>query len=354
MWEKFVRNVRLRRFVVLMALVAGLFMAHKLINVILLTFIFTYMISRLINFVQRYARISDKIIVVALYGGIIAGLYFAVTIYLPKVIRQVEHLVRHLIHFYKNPPTDEAVQLVHMINHYLGNASILHQIQGSFGVIMKYLEGVGTFGFMFVMALLLSFFFSIERDELAVFAKSFLHGGYYSWIFRDIYYFGAKFVNTFGIVLEAQLMIAVCNTVITTICLGIMRMPQLLSLSLMIFILSMIPVAGVIISAIPLCLIGFSVGGINYVFYIIIMLICVHALESYVLNPHLMASKTELPIFFTFMVLFVAEHLFGIWGLIVGIPVFTFILDILEVKPISKKHEAYKQRRAQRQNSHEG
>ncbi|MFT8394256.1 MAG: AI-2E family transporter, partial [Liquorilactobacillus ghanensis] len=71
-----------------------------------------------------------------------------------------------------------------------------------------------------------------------------------------------------------------------------------------------------------------------YVLYIIIMLLVVHILESYVLNPKLMSNKTELPIFYTFVVLFVAEHLFGMWGLIVGIPIFTFLLDILGVKPI--------------------
>src|SRR5699024_11407431 len=43
-------------------------------------------------------------------------------------------------------------------------------------------------------------------------------------------------------------------------------------------------------------------------------------------------SRTELPIFYTFVVLYVSEHLFGMWGLIVGIPVFTFLLDILGVK----------------------
>ncbi|NRE04462.1 hypothetical protein DBN73_17895, partial [Enterococcus faecalis] len=42
-----------------------------------------------------------------------------------------------------------------------------------------------------------------------------------------------------------------------------------------------------------------------------------------VLNPKFMSSKTELPIFYTFVILLVSERLFGVWGLIVGIPVFT-------------------------------
>ncbi|SIG07879.1 Domain of uncharacterised function DUF20 [Mycobacteroides abscessus subsp. abscessus] len=50
-----------------------------------------------------------------------------------------------------------------------------------------------------------------------------------------------------------------------------------------------------------------------------------------------MSSKTELPVFYTFIVLIFSEHFFGIWGLIVGIPVFMFLLDILGVKEIAPK-----------------
>ena len=121
------------------------------------------------------------------------------------------------------------------------------------------------------------------------------------------------------------------------ICLIIMRMPQIIALGLMVFILSLIPVAGVIISLIPLSLVAYSVGGLRYVIYIFIVIMIIHAIEAYILNPKFMASKTELPIFYTFVVLLVGEHFLGTWGLIVGVPIFTFLLDILGVKSVKKK-----------------
>nr|MBC9720891.1 AI-2E family transporter [Lactobacillus sp.] len=104
-----------------------------------------------------------------------------------------------------------------------------------------------------------------------------------------------------------------------------------------VFILSLIPVAGVIISLIPLSLVAYSVGGLRYVIYIFIVIMIIHAIEAYILNPKFMASKTELPIFYTFVVLLVGEHFLGTWGLIVGVPIFTFLLDILGVKSVKKK-----------------
>ena len=118
--------------------------------------------------------------------------------------------------------------------------------------------------------------------------------------------------------------------------LAFMHMPQIIALGLMVFILSLVPVAGVIISLIPLSIIGYSVGGIRYVIYIFIMIMIIHAIEAYVLNPKFMASKTEVPIFYTFLVLLVAEHFWGTWGLIVGVPIFTFLLDVLGIKSAKK------------------
>lgn len=99
----------------------------------------------------------------------------------------------------------------------------------------------------------------------------------------------------------------------------------------MVFLLGLIPVAGVVISLVPLSIIAYTLGGGMYVLYIVLVIVIIHAIEAYFLNPKLMSAKTELPIFFTFIVLIFSEHYIGIWGLIIGIPIFVFILDILEV-----------------------
>jgi predicted PurR-regulated permease PerM len=61
------------------------------------------------------------------------------------------------------------------------------------------------------------------------------------------------------------------------------------------------------------------------------MVVVLHALESYILNPKLMSSKTNLPTFITFIILVFGEHFLGVWGLILGIPIFIFFLDLVGV-----------------------
>lgn len=310
-----------------------------MMNLILLTFIFTFIAVTWVHFVHRWLpKLSVKLLVILTYALLVLLLYFGVTKYLPVLVHQIIKMVNSVLDFYSSR---DATVLYHYINHYVSTSTIMAQVKHGITFAVSTLTSIGTLTITFVLSLLLSFFFGLDLKETRAFSKTFLNSDY-GWFFSDLAYFGKKFVNTFGVVLEAQFFIAICNTVITTICLAFMKMPQIFALALVVFIFSLIPVAGVIISTIPLSLVAYSVGGIRDVIYIIVMIIVIHALEAYVLNPKFMASQTDLPIFYTFVVLLVSEHLWGTWGLIVGVPIFTFLLDILGVKSIRKNKKAKK------------
>ncbi len=336
LWQRFIDNVRLRRFVVLALLIFVLWLVRSEMNMILLTFIFTFMVLKIVHFVRRHVKIPAQLIVILTYVLVLGGLYWAVTTYLPQIVTSSVHGIENLYRFYQNPDNDTS-QIAQWITNYISTSDLIGQVQNSAKVVLNYLSTIGSFGVTLFMSMILSFFFTIEDKQMAAFSKRFLTSTY-SWFFQDIKFFADKFVNTFGVVLEAQLFIALCNTAITTVVLAIMQMPQLPTLAIMIFVLSLVPVAGVIVSIIPLAMLGYSVGGYRYIIYILVMIVVVHTLEAYVLNPKFMASRTELPIFYTFVVLLAGEQLFGVWGLIVGVPIFTFFLDILGVRPVHGLH----------------
>ena len=339
-WNRFVSNVHLHRFVVLLMIIAVLYYARGMMNIILITFVFTYIVVHLIRWVQKKVpKMPTWLIVSVVYLLIVVGLYFVITDYIPLLVKEIVKMVNSLIKFYQS---NDMNGLMRYINRYISTDSLFGQAKHGVQLVVDAVTSIGTLTFAVAMSLILSFFYTIELDRMNEFSKSFLTSTYLGWMFEDIYYFGQKFVNTFGVVLEAQFFIAICNTCLTMICLFFMRMPQIFALGLMVFLLSMVPVAGVIISLIPLSMVGYSVGGIRYVIYIIVMIMCIHALEAYVLNPKFMSSRTELPIFFTFVVLLVSEHFFGTWGLIVGVPIFTFLLDIAGVKPVCRGQHRYR------------
>jgi len=336
LWQRFVENVQLRRFTVLALIIFVLWLIRAEMNMILLTFIFTFLILQLVKGIRKYVKLPATLIVAVTYILIIGLLYGAVTTYLPQILKSSVTGIESLYKFYQNP-ANNSNEVINYVNNYIKTSDIVSQLQNGAKLVLTYISTIGSFGVTLFMSMILSFFFTIESKQMGEFSKRFLTSTY-GWFFSDVSFFATKFVNTFGVVLEVQFFIALCNTVITTIVLAIMGMPQLATLAIMIFVLSLIPVAGVIVSIIPLAILGYSVGGLRYVIYILVMIVVVHALEAYVLNPKFMSSRTELPIFYTFVVLLAGEQIFGVWGLIVGVPIFTFFLDILGVRPVHGLH----------------
>ncbi|MGX7038165.1 AI-2E family transporter [Vagococcus fessus] len=329
LFEKFKKNDGLRRFAVLLVILLVLYLIRDIISLILLTFILTYLITRVVSVLNKWIKLPKKILAIMLYILIVVFMYFSITIYVPRLINQTFSMVESVINFYQNPKTDNS--LVEWLSKKISFSEITDQLKSGAKMLVTYVTSVGSMGMTFLMSFILSFFFCLEENWVKDFSKSFLTSkiGCFS---QDVAYLGKKFINTFGVVLEAQFLIALVNTALTTIGLSLMGFPQLLSLALMIFIFSLIPVAGVIISCIPLALIGYTVGGIQDVVYVLIMIAVIHMFESYFLNPKLMSSKTDLPVFYIFIILMFSEHFFGVWGLVIGIPVFVFLLDLLDVK----------------------
>jgi predicted PurR-regulated permease PerM len=278
-------------------------------------------------FLSRKIPLNRKILVIASYSTIVGLLTYGIVKYLPMIIGEITALIKQITAFYTKE--HDNIILNYLVSR-LEEIQISNYLERGFTFLITYFTDISTFGLQILIALLMSLFYLLEKPRLVEFTKKFKTSKIAS-IYAEIEFFSLKFVGTFGKVIEAQLIIAVVNCILTTIALWIFGFPQLGGLSIMILFLGLIPVAGVIISLIPLVIIGYSIGGIMTVLYVFIAIMIIHAIEAYILNPNLMSSKTNLPVFYTFLVLIFSEHFFGVWGLIIGIPVFVFILDVLEV-----------------------
>jgi predicted PurR-regulated permease PerM len=254
----------------------------------------------------------------------ITGFVVAIINYLPKVFVQILQLKEILVGLTNLPaPQDEISRYMYKT---LKDLNLQAYVKQGFEYILR----ISNWGTTFILATILSFFFIFERKRIIAFTSR-LRESKISWLYEELEYFGKKFVLSFGKVIEAQLLIALFNTVFTVIGLWVLGFPYLFALAIMIFLLSLIPVAGFLISLLPLGIIGYNLGGHLMVIYVISVIMVLHFLEGYFLNPKLMSSKMNLPMFYTFIILIFSEHYMGTWGLIVGIPIFIFLLDIIDV-----------------------
>ena len=327
-----------KRIIIFALLIFILYSVRSMINIILLTFIFTYLMDRLVEFTGKRIRIKRTLLVLLLYSLIVGILTFGIAKYLPIITSEISQLINRITTF---SVTAQDNVLISYIETVISSDKIASYMEDGFSFLIKSFSDISKTSVQVLLSLILSLFFLLEKPRLKEFSGKF-KSSKIAPFYYEIEFFGKKFTRTFGKVIEAQFIIAIVNTILSVLVLTVLGFPQIIGLAIMIFFLGLIPVAGVIISLVPLTIIAFTIGGYLKVIYLFVAIMIIHAIEAYILNPKLMSSKTDLPVFYTFVVLIFSQQFFGVWGLIIGIPVFVFLLDILDVtnkkpvKPIKK------------------
>lgn len=335
----FFQKTYVKRTIILISVCLLLYLMKSLLTLFLMTFLFIIIVNSLQNFLYKHIRkvmpIKRAIIIILLYAVFLSAVSVAAYIYIPVIVNEIKEIfVKELPELLKSLNSDSKTQniLIQSFVYISNKIDLSKYTQSLSGALIDIVKNFGVVCLYFFLSSILSMFFMIEKNKIKYFIESF-QTSRISWVYKELSFFGEKFVNSFGKVIEAQILISLSNTVLSVIALAILRFPNLIGIGTMIFIFGLVPIAGTVFSLIPLSIIAYSHGGIADVFYIIILVIILHSLESYILNPNIMSYKTKLPVFFTFLVLITGEHFFGVWGLIIGLPFTIFVLDLLDAKP---------------------
>lgn len=152
----------------------------------------------------------------------------------------------------------------------------------------------------------------------------------------DFYEEAAPPIARFGILLgraiEAQAAIAVVNTMLTLVGLLLLDIPLVAMLSVIVFVCSFVPVLGVFISTTPIVLVALNAGGPALSLAAIGLVVVIHAIEAYLLNPIIYGKHLKLNPVLTLIILYVGYHAFGLWGMLLGVPVARYLVrDVLSV-----------------------
>lgn len=324
-----------KRVFFFICIIVVVYWSKPIIDLFLLTFLFGYIMNSLQNFLLKHIKhvtiTKEKITTIILYSLLFLFIALLVVNCVPQLINQTKYIINHAAQFQIHTNNSHSSIFQRYLVSILNQIDIKSYLKSGFNMSLQLATDIGKWSVNIFISIMLSLFFMLGKHNIIEFLKKF-EDSKVSGLYNYLCFFGKNFLNSFGKVMQAQIIIACFNTIISVIMLSIMNFPQLVTLGFMIFVLSLIPVAGVIISLIPLSIIAFSIGGFTKVLYVLIMIAIIHMIESYILNPKLMSSKVKLPIFFTFIVLIVSERIMGAWGFLIGIPLFMFILDLLDVK----------------------
>ena len=340
------------RIVTIVVLVIILITIWFMLDIAIVTFILTFVFYHLHKYAMKGLaktplRIPSGIVLLIIYVVVIALCVMFAMHNAPMIMKQISDIAGALSRFdfqkfvVDIDPNFEWLASNIDVGTYLGKAA---------DALMGGLASFGSAALNFLLSLLFSFLFILERHRIGAIGET-IKGSRIAFIYRYFLLFAGSFCYTFGKVMKVQVVIAAINCAISMVYLTVSGFPYIMVLGIMIFILGLIPVAGVFISLVPLCIIAFNLGGAVKIIEVIIMIAIIHSLEAYFLNPKLMSFRTSLPVSIVFVVLIISQRYLGAWGLLIGVPIFIYILNVLNIDyrkateaEAAKKADAKKQR----------
>ncbi len=338
-----------RRALIWAVFLGILYLLRSFFPIILLTFVFSYAAGRTLTALQRRIPKSPRRpLVAAVFLGGIAGLVGLGFLLGPHIREEQETFTTRFPQMKEslarwieetgaqNPKlfalVDTPKELAGKVREFQITHLRRHETaeEGS-GILARLgsLLDVAKVAFLIASTLLFSLLFSFLivldlprlREEVEAIRASRI-----GWLYEEVRGTVVEFGAILGRTIESQAVIAMANTILTYLGLTILGIPSKFLLSTIVFLCSFIPVLGVFISTTPIGLVALTTGGFVLVLECVAMVTLVHMVEAYVLNPRITGSFVRLNPVFVLAVLFIGEHLFGIWGLILGVPVAVTLL----------------------------
>jgi predicted PurR-regulated permease PerM len=332
-----------------------LFLLRSFFLLIFFTFVFGYIQNRGVNWLERFApnRPFRVVLVATLFLGVLitVGVFLVprakeqTVLFVTQIPDYVERLDQELVDLGRRYPMIQ--DLIPELDpsstdrHRLSASRISTLAQQLFGFsgepdgqhklnqMLELIRGVGgslaAIASAFLLALLFSFLIVLDLPRLTASVRS-LKETKLDFVYREVSGSIRDFANVLGRSLEAQFMIAVLNSILTAVGVALLGLGgKMAFLTVIVFLCSFIPVLGVFISSVPICLVALQASGLMTMMLAIVMITIIHLIEGYILNPKIYGSYMRINPVIVLFVLTIGAKLFHVWGLVLGVPICTYI-----------------------------
>ena len=333
-------------------MIGVVFLLRHLFPIFFLTFVLSYIANTAVNaMTRRWGK--RKVNVVLVYAAFLAIISGVMLLVVPRMLNETRNLARQYIAseaaredgaetFIRR----ESRELVDRVVAGIAGPAAFRDFQESdaYATIVGRLESALTttsrrvtaevtafantallFALHFLLSMIVSFLLIWDMPATKERLRRFSEGRT-----AEIYAEITPGVKAFGIMLgrafEAQTVVAVVNAMLSVIVFLLLGLPSIALLAVIVFVCSYIPIAGMILSTLPAAFLALKVGGGMRVLWLVVGILVIHAVEAYMLNPLIYGRHLRLHPVAVLLVLVVAEHLFGVWGLLLGVPIAAFVL----------------------------
>ena len=297
--------------------------------------------------VRRNLSIFFTIVIIL---GVLAGL---ISVVIPQLLESIQSLIINAPSYFKdlenviinwlNNPTNESsiVENYDTIANYIINALNNVAAPMADSAIGKLSSGVfGIFSFVFNLAIGLVFavYILANTSNFAAGMRKTLYSIFdvdkVNSFIDEVKHINKIFVNfMIGKICDSSIVACV-----TFLFLVIFKFPYALLIAVIIGLTDLIPYFGPYIGTVPsallICLVS-PVKAITFVLFIIVL----QQIDGNLITPHIQKQATGLPSFWVLFAITLFGGLFGVIGLLIGVPCFTIIYELVTelIKKLLKK-----------------
>ncbi|MBQ8623705.1 MAG: AI-2E family transporter [Oscillospiraceae bacterium] len=202
--------------------------------------------------------------------------------------------------------------------------SLVPQLTNLLSSVFDFANSVKNFIFGFILAI----YFLFSKNQLQAQAKKLIVAIFKEDVYSKIFAITTNTNNAllnfiYGKIIDSFIIGCIC-------CAGllILRMPYVMLISIIIGVTNIIPVFGPFIGAIP-CSILVLIADPSKTIWFIIFIFVLQQFDGNILGPKILGNKIGLSSFWVLFAILVFGSMFGIVGMIIGVPIFAVIYDLI-------------------------
>ena len=330
-------------FKILMPVIDGIVLAYLITPI--LNFIEKYIIKRLFDrfhvkeSVKRQKRVrAISIVLTLIFVIVILTLFFSMII--PQLILSVQSIIfqfpMYINNLYvwvtnlliKNPELEEVFNQVY--NHYSTNLTqfLQEEVLPRANTLLKTLS-LSVFGVVkamwnFIIGFIISIYMLASKETFCRQAREFAYACFEKKravsVIKSVGFIHKTFIGFLG----GKIVDSVIIGIICFICTSIIGTPYGVLISCIVGVTNIIPFFGPYIGAIPSALLVLMVNP-RQCLYFVIMILILQQIDGNIIGPKILGNSTGLSSFWVIFSITLFGGLFGVVGMIVGVPVFAVI-----------------------------
>ena len=220
--------------------------------------------------------------------------------------------------------------ITNMINEYSAdinnffNTKIIPEINDVIMTVSKSIVSILTELWNLVIGIIISFYLLGSKEKYAAQAKKIVYA-FFSLEAANRFISNTRFANkTFGGFFVGKIIDSIIIGILCFICTSIMGTPFCVLISVIVGVTNIVPFFGPFLGAIPSIMLILFIDPIQALYFLIFVLI-LQQVDGNIIGPKILGSSTGLSSFWVIFSITFFGGLWGIFGMIIGVPIFAII-----------------------------